>query len=712
VGSRPQQAQGLQAKMGMIDAVGERGSPGQGLTQLLGTLTEAVGDIEKILENAPKAPTQCDLLWKESQRITEVGTLAFLNEQDVPQSVTGGEGEPEEPKATAEGTEARIKSLFEQVGQAQGRLESVQGAFNVVRAKLAHMRDELKSSNLVQGIAHVPNESLHALSHEELRQHWCCRNTILPEFRTAHGLLCLRHEWMSSTMVTGHLAEICRRREDLEVLTAEAQFDRVLADLIKKAYELPEGQDPRQQKDALSDQTVWNAVHEVSRLLVPGGSQVFGVGMKIMLEEEDDNGALVATLSEVTEHSHQCDEVKVKAFWVLMSHSARLLQRRRLREGLATLEDLDSALAHFYTCFTNYLDEHKERAFCASFLEPALFYWSHTEEHHVHNTAARAVNWHLALLNAALGTQLPRQAHYTDNQSESTVDFWLALKDECWQQFASPDNFGKSWRSIPELKNGGRALLRMKVRQNQWPHSRHCSQVREWANNAVAPEGDAGVRRALSLYLERFAHFFTREFFVRRAFEALYSETKPEHAGFRKACATLFRAYRNKHEGITEEGLADHLFPKDPNSLDVERTVRFLVWLKVLKSPQPGDDCDDERHNSTRPRFSVADMEASRTRLIGMNFDAAKVDSVLHECLGSAEAAASVLMGFGVPPYGLPKGQLEGGVPWPSQHLQHHNHQHGLGHHMAFGGHHFGGHHFGGHHFGIPFRIDPWGQHR
>mgnify|MGYP004284492359 CR=1 FL=1 len=46
------------------------------------------------------------------------------------------------------------------------------------------------------------------------------------------------------------------------------------------------------------------------------------------------------------------------------------------------------------------------------------------------------------------------------------------------------------------------------------------------------------------MYAERFAHFFSKDFLVRKAFEALNSESKPEHAGFRRATETLEDLYR------------------------------------------------------------------------------------------------------------------------------------------------------------------------
>ena len=57
----------------------------------------------------------------------------------------------------------------------------------------------------------------------------------------------------------------------------------------------------------------------------------------------------------------------------------------------------------------------------------------------------------------------------------------------------------------------------------------------------------------------RFSFFFRRQFFVRRAFETLNAETKPEHSGFRRAVARLFEVYRDEH-GVAEGSLAEHVY--------------------------------------------------------------------------------------------------------------------------------------------------------
>merc|ERR550514_2307920 len=112
--------------------------------------------------------------------------------------------------------------------------------------------------------------------------------------------------------------------------------------------------------------------------------------------------------------------------------------------------------------------------------------------------------------------------------------------------------------------------------------------AKKWANMCVDPQhNQANLRKGVAVYLERFAHFFTRDFFVQKAFEVLHSEFKPEHAGFRKACATLFAVYRAEQLdiGASDCEFAEYCYGGDEmyTTLDVDRVAKFFVWMGVLK---------------------------------------------------------------------------------------------------------------------------------
>lgn len=104
-------------------------------------------------------------------------------------------------------------------------------------------------------------------------------------------------------------------------------------------------------------------------------------------------------------------------------------------------------------------------------------------------------------------------------------------------------------------------------------------------NTAVDPSPKmAGKREQLAIYLERFAYFFSRDFFIRKSFEALNSELKPEHAGFRRAAETLFKLYKEEF-GLTEDSLVEYCYTDDYyTTLDLGKTEHFYAWLRITKA--------------------------------------------------------------------------------------------------------------------------------
>jgi len=76
------------------------------------------------------------------------------------------------------------------------------------------------------------------------------------------------------------------------------------------------------------------------------------------------------------------------------------------------------------------------------------------------------------------------------------------------------------------------------IRQGQFPENFPVGpHPKVMANQAINPSSH--MQQGVALYLERFAYFFSRTFFLRMAFENLNAEVKAEHAGFRRASETL-----------------------------------------------------------------------------------------------------------------------------------------------------------------------------
>jgi hypothetical protein len=130
-------------------------------------------------------------------------------------------------------------------------------------------------------------------------------------------------------------------------------------------------------------------------------------------------------------------------------------------------------LRRFYDCFEDFLDDHKEHAFSASFMEPARCYLATGGFAHwlADNVDTHSNNWHIALLNAALGVHVPLLGNYWDDFPPPVVDFWAGLKPQAWDFFRDPAHFGNGWRGIPGLQKQSKKLVARKVETGRLPIS-------------------------------------------------------------------------------------------------------------------------------------------------------------------------------------------------------------------------------------------------
>jgi hypothetical protein len=134
-----------------------------------------------------------------------------------------------------------------------------------------------------------------------------------------------------------------------------------------------------------------------------------------LLAEHESTDGLVAKLTELVDRAPRCKSAKKHGFNALFTHACRCKQHAArksaddasgadasvARDAALTVRELCSnltspgptfsahhpwspiilwqadfelAVAHVRCCFEDYLDDHKERALNAAFLEPALFY--------------------------------------------------------------------------------------------------------------------------------------------------------------------------------------------------------------------------------------------------------------------------------------------------------------------------------------------------
>jgi len=187
----------------------------------------------------------------------------------------------------------------------------------------------------------------------------------------------------------------------------------------------------------------------------------------------------------------------------------------------------EGALQKVHEVFGHYLDAHKERAWKSGFEEPARCYFhlvgDHVGRDHVN---VHGLNWYLVALDAGLGVKLHMTPEDNDVHCMGVCCFWTGLNQAAWELFADPQNFGKDFESIKSFQKWGRTkFIARSVPSGQFPRGISGSPAQ--LRGKIQQQNDSVVS-ALGIYAERFAYFFTKEFFVKRCFENLNAENSPE----------------------------------------------------------------------------------------------------------------------------------------------------------------------------------------
>ena len=429
----------------------------------------------------------------------------------------------------------------------------------------------------------------------KVREHWSKRHPTLPEYIKAASMISLESEWMCNTMLVRHIQDASDRYKsvlaDIKKNVA-GTYSAQLTKAIRKGYKLGSDSAARSQRDVLNGQSVYGLCQRVFGSLEAWKKPYMALSMKLVVDLETDSNAIVTKLSEVCDRATKCRNVQVTGFNVMSNHSSRLVHGLHADKKCGKSRDLtdyDTALSHFYECMEDYIDDHTANAFKSAFLEPSRFYFSAANSYRGQgwlkdNVETHAQNYYLAMLNSTLSVHLPYMPAYFEGWVECNVDFWAGLNADAWKVFSDPKNFGKQFEGIKELKRSpAKYVSNHNVPRRTFPKGRGLPNAKTFANQAVDPRQNTDFRKQLSLYLERFTLFFERDFFVTKAFNKLNAQTKPEHAGFRKACETLFGVFRDA-QGVEEDDFIEYSFKDELyTQIDIVKIARFFVWLGVLR---------------------------------------------------------------------------------------------------------------------------------
>ncbi|CAE7667183.1 unnamed protein product [Symbiodinium microadriaticum] len=375
-------------------------------------------------------------------------------------------------------------------------------------------------------------------------------------------------------------------------MSSRKHFKQVLLSVVRRGYGLRDASAAKSQHDSMCDRNLYDALMTLFDN-VENTKRPFLTYAITILDQSAEPDLIVAKLSEVCDRAIRCASARRQAFNTLVTSSFQHMDNPAeskcaanvmpLSQTVGHLDNPQGALARLAECFEDYIDDHKEKAFNSSVVQPCRFYFhligDNFGKDHVN---IHGMNWYLAVLHATLGIQLPVLPQYSDTDQIGVAPYWERLGHPAWDVFCNPSNFGKDFEGIPELRRCDKDIM-LRAEGGEGGQL-FCGLPREVGNEAVNPdEATAAKRKRYALIVNRFAHFFTREFFIRKAIECLNSEIKPEHAGFRRACQTLYRMYRD-HWLIDAETFVEYIYDDDMfTSFNEKRAGRFLAWLGVVK---------------------------------------------------------------------------------------------------------------------------------
>jgi hypothetical protein len=377
-----------------------------------------------------------------------------------------------------------------------------------------------------------------------------------------------------------------------------------------------------------------------------------------LLNNSPDPDLIFAKISEVADRSSRCESAVRQGFNIMISCSYQLAEtaerNRAIDAGTSfaskPLTSIAGAMQRLQDCFEDYLDDHKEKAFNSAIVQPARMYYDYVGDasgrDHVN---IHGMNWYLALLHATLGVQLPilpkyrlngmcilllyillphlmlqytiLKYHHSDRDKIGVIPFWDGLTTEAWEMFKDPANFGKDFEGIPKAQRVKSAMLCKHVGDDLFAGT-----PRLVGNDALTTGASQSHRRKrFATYANHYAYFLSRNFFIKKAFETLNGETKPEHAGFRKACDTMFGVFKVQW-GIEADSLVEYAYTDDTYmELDIDNVGRFFAWIGVLKKTESDEmflSRPLHRYNTTAP----SELNSELSDSIGSAVETATTD--------------------------------------------------------------------------------------
>eukprot|EP00927_Polykrikos_kofoidii_P038851 TRINITY_DN33295_c1_g1_i1.p1 TRINITY_DN33295_c1_g1~~TRINITY_DN33295_c1_g1_i1.p1 ORF type:complete len:578 (-),score=71.32 TRINITY_DN33295_c1_g1_i1:49-1782(-) len=411
------------------------------------------------------------------------------------------------------------------------------------------------------------------------REMICLDWSLIRESRVARTLAYLRSESASMRRANGRGASSVFRGSVADVLEDfHFVFEPSLLLALKKAFGLRTDADAWNERRAIPvvadhEGNFFDAAVTMWAALPVWKKPVMSAALRELLTTEDPTG-LQIVLGMMKESVNQCRAGKLDVW-------TRVLQRVGERQkntwgggrmAFATPEDsmpaLRAARVKLWDECLAFVDDWKDRALRTVFVEPTkMYYFACGETELLENVEVHGSSMYVAVLLSTLGVRCPWQPFMLDTPI-SCVSFLDCLDPEPLRALWSPENFGKSFLSVPECSA---PTVRTTLPNHYSNFIFDGRQPWQAANHAVEPSTVPERREKLRPYLEQFASYFSKEFLVPRLAQHLLA---------------------NDETRVALQVVMDHL-PQEQRELgrgsgelhDEENDVRFWLWnLEVLPS--------------------------------------------------------------------------------------------------------------------------------
>jgi len=307
----------------------------------------------------------------------------------------------------------------------------------------------------------------------------------------------------------------------------------------------------------------------------------------------DDSSGLIGVLSLLARGGAECSARKLMAFNTVaqrivprdsISHDEISQNESHLAEEMDTEHieksskseqkseqsstdhrHVQSALRVLYQFLIDWIDDFKYKAFKSAFLEPTKLFFDA-----VYDTTMRddvdvhGSNVYAAILLSTLGVKLPVFPLMRDEPKGCATFLRAQSLQPCFDEMSEPSNFGRDWNTLPKSMKY-RTIQTNDLQKVQRNAVVFHGTPMEMGNAALSTDkSNEALRKELALYLERFAFFFSKQFFLEKAMVRVMGEE-----GRSKELQVVFEAM--KKEGKLKSSKDDK--PSAEDSSDVREWI-------------------------------------------------------------------------------------------------------------------------------------------